>query len=97
MGNHLVDLTAPEFRGVPFARTWIYGTNDGRVTFYEEMVTVAYLKSLPDTCFPIKTTAAVAVAGRYPSKSCIRYLKDRSEYTVSLEGFELRQASPPGR
>jgi hypothetical protein len=97
MGNHLIDLTAPEFRGVPFTRTWIYGTNEGRVTFYEEMVTVAFLKSLPDTCFPIKTAAAVASAGRYPSKSCVRYVKDRSEYTVSLEGFELRQASPPGR
>ena len=97
MGNHLIDLTGPEFRGVPFTRTWIYGTYEGRVTFYEEMVTVAYLKTLPDTCVPIKTPAAVAVTGRYPSKSCIRYAKDRSEYTVSLEGFELRQASPPGR
>lgn len=97
MGNHLVDLTAPEFRGVPFTRTWIYGVNEGRVSFYEEMVTVAYLKSLPDACFPIKKAAAVALAGRYPSKSCIRYAKDKSEYTVSLEGFELRQASPPGR
>jgi hypothetical protein len=97
MGNHLVDLTASEFRGVPFTRTWIYGTNEGHVTFYEEMVTVAYLKSRPDACFPIKMAAAVALAGRYPSKSCIRYVKETSEYTISLEGFELRQASPPGR
>lgn len=97
MGNHLVDLSAPEFRGVPFTRTWIYGSNAGRVTFYEEMVALSYLKSLPDTCFPIKAAAAVAVAGRYPTQSCIRYAKDRAEYTVSLEGFELRQASPPAR
>jgi hypothetical protein len=97
MGNHLVDPTAPEFRGVPFTRTWIYGANEGRVTFYEEMVTLAYMKSQPDTCYPIKTAAAVAVAGRYPTKSCIRYAKDKAEYTVSLEGFELRQASPPNR
>lgn len=97
MGNHLVDLTASEFRGVPFTRTWIYGTYEGRVTFYEEMVTLAYMKSQPDACYPIKTAAAVAIAGRYPSKSCIRYAKEKGEYTVSLEGFELRQASAPAR
>ncbi len=97
MGNHLIDLTAPEFHGVPFTRTWIYGTNEGRVTFYEEMVTIAYLKSLPDACAPIKRAAAVALAGRYPTQSCIRYSKDRSEYTVSLEAFETRDASPPAR
>jgi hypothetical protein len=97
MGNHLVDPSAPEFRGTPFTRTWIYGANEGRVTFYEEMVTLAYMKSQPDTCFPIKTAAAVAVAGRYPTKSCIRYAKDKAEYTVSLEGFEMRPASPPSR
>jgi hypothetical protein len=97
MGNHLVDLSAPEFRGVPFTRTWIYGTYEGRVTFYEEMVTVAYLKSEPDACSPIKRVTAVALAGRYPTRSCIRYAKERSEYTVSLEGFEMRGASPPVR
>ena len=97
MGNHLVDPSAPEFHGVPFTHTWIYGAYEARVTFYEEMVTVAYLKSHPDTCSPIKKPPAVALAGRYPTKSCIRYMKDASEYTVSLEGFELRQASPPGQ
>ncbi len=97
MGNHLVDLTAPEFRGQPFTRTWIYGSNAGHVTFYEEMVTLDYLRALPDACLPIKKAAAVELAGRYPSQSCIRYTKERSEYTVSLEGFELRQASPPAR
>lgn len=96
MGNHLVDLTAPEFKGVPFTRAWIYGVYDGRVTFYEEMVTVEYLKSQPQKCFPIKTAKAVALAGYYPTQSCIRYTKEKAEYTVSLEGFQLRQASPAG-
>ena len=97
MGNHLIDLTGSEFRGVPFTRTWIYGAYEGRVTFYEEMVTLAFLKSLPDACVTFKAPPAVALTGRYPTKSCIRYVKDRSEYTVSLEGFQLRQASPPAR
>jgi len=95
MGNHLIDLSSHEFHGVAFTRTWIYGVYDGRVTFYEEMVTVKYLQFRPSTCFPIKTPPAVATAGYYPTLSCIRYDAARSEYTVSLEGFAMRQASPP--
>ncbi len=67
------------------------------MTFYEEMVTVAYLSSQPDKCFPIKKAAAVAISGRYPTLSCIRYRPTTSVVTVSLEGFEQRAAAPPVR
>lgn len=97
MGDHLVDLKAPEFNGVPFTHTWIYGVYEGHVTFYEEMVTVAYLKSRPDGCSPIKKAAAVALAGRYPTLSCIRYRSTTSEVAVSLEGFEQLAATPPAQ
>lgn len=93
MGNHLVDLTSPEFNGAPFTRTWIYGVYGGRVTFFEEMVTLEYMKSTGDKCFPIKVTPAVAVTGYYPTKSCIRHVVDKREFTVSMEEFQLRQAS----
>jgi hypothetical protein len=93
MGNHLVDLTSPEFNKQTFTRTWIYGVYDGRVTFYEEMVTREYLLSNPATCFPLKSPAAVAVKGYYPTQSCIRYRRDTNEHTVSMEGFVLREAS----
>lgn len=93
MGNHLIDPSAPEFHGQRFDRTWIYGVYGGRVTFYEEMVTVRYLQSRPDACYPIKSPSRVAKAGNYPTRSCIRYDASRAEYTVSLEGFELRQGS----
>lgn len=95
MGNHLVDLTAPQFHGVPFTRTWIYGSYGGRVTFFEEMVTLKYLKSTVNTCFPIKALPAVAITGYYPTQSCIRHNKNKTEYTVSMEAFQLRKASPP--
>jgi hypothetical protein len=97
MGNHLLDPKAPEFNGAPFERTWIYGVYEGRVTFYEEMVALAYLESRPDACFPIKKAAAVALAGGYPTLSCIRHRPATSEVTVSLEGFEQRAAAPPAR
>lgn len=95
MGNHLLDLTGPEFHKHPFTRSWIFGAYDGRVTFYEEMVTRAFLLSRPDTCFQIKSPKAVALSGFYPSVSCIRHNAATGEYTVSMERFTLREASTP--
>jgi hypothetical protein len=95
MGNHLIDQTSPEFNGKKFTRTWIYGIYDGRVTFYEEMVTRDYLLSQPTACFPLKSAAAVGVRGYYPTQSCIRYNSQANEYTISIEGFTLREATAP--
>lgn len=95
MGNHLIDLTSAEFHGQPFTRTWIYGIYDGEVTYYEEMVALDYLRSRPSECFAIKSPPAVGLAGYYPTLSCLRYLPESDEYTVSMEGFEYREASPP--
>ncbi|HEY6364733.1 MAG TPA: hypothetical protein VI585_08075 [Candidatus Binatia bacterium] len=95
MGNHLIDPTSPEFHGKKFTRTWIYGVYDGRLTFFEEMLTLEYMLSRPATCFPIKSPPAVNVRGYYPTQSCIRYLPQANEYTVSMEGFTLREASAP--
>ena len=96
MGNHLLNRTAPEFHGEPLKRTWIYGTYDGRVIFYEEMVTLSFMMTKPDACFPIESPDAVALTGYYPTRSCIRYMPGKDEYTVSMEDFVLRKASPPG-
>jgi len=95
MGNHLLDPTTPEFHGEPFKRTWIYGVYDGRVIFYEEMVALSFMMSKPDACFPIQSPDAVALAGYYPTRSCVRYAPGKDEYTVSIEDFVLRKASPP--
>ena len=73
MGNHLIDLTSPEFKGQRFTRTWIFGIYGGRITFYEEMLSLDYILSKPDRCNPIKTAAAVERAGYYPTVSCVRY------------------------
>lgn len=96
MGNHLIDLTSPEFKGQPFTRTWILGVYGGRVTFYEEMVTRDYMLSKPDRCYPIKNAAAVEQAGYYPTVSCVRYDAKRDTYNVSIEEFVLRERSEPG-
>jgi hypothetical protein len=57
------------------------------------MVTRDYLQSKPTKCFPIKSPAAVGVRGYYPTQSCIRYNSQATEYTVSIEGFALHEAS----
>ena len=95
MGNHLIDLTGAEFNKQPFTRSWIYGVYDGKVIFYEEMVTRAHIVSRPNACTPIKAPQAVAVAGFYPTVSCIRDSPASGEHTVSLEQFVFRNAGAP--
>jgi len=95
MGSHLVDTTGPEFKGTPFTRTWVYGVYDGRITFYEEMVSLAYMLSKPSACSKFKTAEAVDLTGYYPTVSCVRYDGERDAYNVSLEEFVLRERSDP--
>lgn len=95
MGNHLIDVTGSEFAGEPFTRSWIYGAYDGRITFYEEMLTLDYLLSKPDVCNSIKRTPDVATTGYYPTVSCIGYDEERDTFTVSIEQFEHREGKPP--
>lgn len=91
-GNHLVDLSAPEWRGVPFTETWLYGAYDGKITFWEPMITVAYFETKPDRCKDLKLPTFYQENGYYPTRYCIRYRPTSDEYTVSLEGLTYRQA-----
>jgi hypothetical protein len=93
MGNHFIDVSGPEFNNQPFRRSWIYGVYAGRVTFYEEMVTLETLLSKPDDCVAIKSPPAVAVAGWYPTQRCVRFEPDSNAYTVSMEAFVKRDVN----
>ena len=95
MGNHLIDLTGPEFNGEQWERNFIFGIYDGKITFYEEMVTRAHLLSQQSACQPIKSPPAVGVSGYYPTQSCVRFDSVTGEYTVSMEEFTFREASDP--
>lgn len=94
MGNHLIDKRTPELGDppTPFTHTWIFGSYDGHITFYEPMITLAFLASRSDVCAPIRQPAAREQAGYYPTRYCIRYHGDRKETTISIEGLELRAA-----
>jgi len=91
LGNHLVDATVelvPETQTASF----IYGAYEGHLTFWHFMATHEYLKSRPDACAPIKQPAAWEVSGRYPTQRCVRYVEDRGEIRMTLEGFVERVA-----
>ena len=94
MGNHLINSKSPELvaGGPAFTHTFIFGAYDGQITFYEPMITLAYLETRPDLCVPIKQPQAWATAGYYPTTYCIRHLADDERYTVSLEEFVHRTA-----
>jgi hypothetical protein len=56
MGDHLIDTKTPEMAkqdAKPFTHTWIFGAYDGRITFYEPMITRDYLLSRPNGCHRI--------------------------------------------
>jgi len=95
MGNHLIDVRTPELANPPkrgFTHSWIYGANKGRIIFYEPMITLSYLLSHPQGCTAIRQPKAWQRAGYYPTEYCIRYLRDRRAYTISLEGLVKRAA-----
>ncbi|MGI8781324.1 MAG: hypothetical protein ACR2L8_14380 [Solirubrobacteraceae bacterium] len=98
MGNHLLDLTGPEFNGEPFTHTFIYGAFDGSISFMEPMITTAWFDDLyegrrQNRCFPMKLPQAWEESGWYPTEYCVRYRPNRSDFTVSLEGFVYRTAT----
>lgn len=89
MGNHLIDSTAPEFNGGTFSRTFIFGSNAGRLIFFEPMITREHLLAATgEECVPISMPAALPEAGWYPTEYCIRYFPVDDAYTVSLEAWE---------
>ncbi len=95
MGNHLPDLTAGEWHGVPFVRTFIYGAYDARLTFLEPMITIADLQrteagTAPSTCTDIKQPRAWRQPGWFPRQYCVRYRTDQQRFTISLEDFSPR-------
>jgi hypothetical protein len=91
MGAHYVDPGAfPELHGGHFTSSPIFGYYDGRLTFYEPMVALSYLREKPTLTAPLKAPAAVPVSGRYPTAYSVVYDPATQSYTVQLEGMRDR-------
>jgi hypothetical protein len=91
MGKHWIDVTSPELNGQPFTQTFIYGSHDGNVVFYEPMITLDFLKSNDNFERSIPQPAKVKNSGYYPTKMKIK--KKGTTTEVILEGFTYIQAS----
>lgn len=94
MGEHLVDPSSPEFQpDGEFTHTLIYGayntegTDVGRLTFVEPMVTLAYLNELNDeVAVDMKMPQEFFVADDYPTQYVMKPASDGG-VTVAIDDF----------
>ena len=91
MGRHWVDVTSPEFNGQLFTQTFIYGSYDGKITFYEPMITKAFLQNTTSFERSIPQPAKFQKSGYYPTK--LRVVRHDGVTEIVLEGFVFKQAS----
>lgn len=90
MGSHLANPQSRELQGQPFTRTFLYGSYDGQVIFYEPMIARSFLESRQSVTEYIKLPARYSKPGYYPTRYSVKHDPKTKEYTVSLEGMTLR-------
>jgi hypothetical protein len=90
MGKHWIDVTSPELNGMPFTETFIYGSYDGRINFYEPMITLDFLKSTNLYQRSIPQPSRFRQTGYYPAKLVL--LKHDGLTEIIFDDFVFRQA-----
>jgi hypothetical protein len=104
MGVHFVDLRSHELQGLlghpenykPFTSTFIHGSWDGRLVFWEPMITRAHIvakktateASVRDEIIPVPTPKAYAEPGYYPGAYRITWDAETREYRIALTQLE---------
>ena len=92
MGKHWIDVTSPELQpGNTFTQTFIYGSYDSKVTFYEPMITLDFLKNTVHFERSIPQPAKFQQSGYYPTK--MKVMKRGGATHIVLTDFVERQAS----
>jgi hypothetical protein len=91
MGVHWLDAASPELNGQIFTQTFIYGSYNGKVNFYEPMITLQFIKDNPSFERAIPQPAKVQKAGYYPTKLKVQTKNNLTE--IMLDGFVFRTAS----
>ena len=106
MGVHMVDVRSPELQALlgrpeayrPFTATFIHGAWDGRVTFWEPMITRAHLlakraasdPSVRDELIELPLPKRYEVPGHYPLAYRIAWDAQAREYRVALARLTAR-------
>lgn len=91
MGSHWVDITSPELNGAPFTQTFLMGSYDGKVIFYEPMITLDFLKNNANFERDIPAPAKYQKPGYYPTK--LKVSKHDGVTEIILDGFVNKQQS----
>jgi hypothetical protein len=92
MGAHWVDVTSPELNGQLFTQTFLMGSYDGKVIFYEPMITKAFILAHDSFEREVPKPAKVQKSGYYPTKMRLERAADGS-VSIILEEFEWRAQS----
>ncbi|RYY11325.1 MAG: hypothetical protein EOO04_35440 [Chitinophagaceae bacterium] len=90
MGRHWADVTSPELAGQKFTQTFIYGSYNNNVTFYEPMITLDFLKVTSSFTRDIPQPSKVKVSGYYPTKMNVS--KHDGLTDITLMAFVYRDA-----
>ncbi len=106
MGVHWVDVRSAELQALlgkpeaykPFTATFIHGSWDGRLTFWEPMITRAHIlekksakdPAVRDQLIPIPTPARYQVPGYYPTAYRITWDAKAKEYRIALTKLAWR-------
>jgi len=91
MGKHYIDAASSELNGQTFTQTFLYGSYDGKVVFWEPMITRDFLKNTTKFERAIPQPAKFEQAGYYPTKMKVE--KHGQQVEVTLSDFQQRQAS----
>lgn len=89
MGTHWFDVTTPEMNGAPFTQTFLMGSYDGKVTFYEPMITLDFLKTNAQFERAIPQPAGFQKNAYYPTK--MKISKHDGVTEVILDGFMYKR------
>ena len=100
MGVHFVDMRSPELQGMlgkpeaykPFTSTFIHGSWDGEMVFWEPMITRAHIVAkkdatdvaVRDEIIPVPAPKAYARPGYYPAAYRITWDAEAREYRIAL-------------
>ena len=107
MGVHWVDTRSPELQRIlghpeayrPFTTTFLHGTWDGRILFWEPMITRAHLAAkrtasdaaVRDEVIPLPLPDRYQAPGRYPTAYRITWDGQAREYRVALTDLTERR------
>ena len=92
MGVHWLDGTSPELTpGGTFTETFIWGSFNGKVTFWEPMITYQFISDNKTFEKDLRQPAKYEVAGKfYPTKQGFTHDEAKKEYRFYLKSFVKR-------